>query len=149
MRPQRGHRVTVGEDSSLITHFKVLWLGRLGGSVKCPAATQVMISGSWDRALYQAPCSSPLMLSGYLNKSFKTKTKNQSAVAEFPCRVQARGLHSSTDLTNYCMQAQAEGASGLHSPDSLFRAGGSPWDCTASREPSTSKAPPWELYSFL
>lgn len=36
-------------------------------------------------------------------------------------RVQARGLHTTTNLTNYWMQAQAAAASGLHHPDHLFQ----------------------------
>ena len=36
------------------------WEGCLGGPVtKHLPLTQVMIPGSWDRALHQAPCSAP------------------------------------------------------------------------------------------
>ncbi|VCX42949.1 unnamed protein product, partial [Gulo gulo] len=38
-------------------------VGCLGGSVDCLPPAQIMIPGSWDRALHQAPCSggSPLL----------------------------------------------------------------------------------------
>ena len=41
--------------------WKGLWLW-VAQSVKCLPSAQVMISGSWDQALHQAPCSAGSLL---------------------------------------------------------------------------------------
>ena len=53
-------------------------MGHLGGSVveHLPLA-QVVILGSWDRVLHQAPCREPASLSAYISASLCVSLMNK------------------------------------------------------------------------
>ena len=53
-------------------------LGHLGGSVvEHPPLAQVMIPGSWDQVLHQAPCREPASHSAYVSASFSVSLMNK------------------------------------------------------------------------